>query len=444
MEDSSDFAHDWTPAALLARRRGAPPDPPKRVERPGSVSEVAEILHDAERSGTPVVPYGGGSGVVGGIASAGCIVVDTSRLDRIRALDEDSRLVTAEAGVTGPALRDLLASRGLTLGHEPQSIELSTVGGWVSTRACGQLSARYGGIEDMVAGLEAVLPGGHIAASRAAPRRATGPNVADLMIGAEGTLGIVTAATLRIHPSPGERSTIVLRFDATLDGIAACRRIAQSGLNPVVVRLYDDEDAAIFLRAHPDEPVGPLLLVAFEGEDAPARAEAAEAVAGGRRGNGALGEHWWKHRNDAVREFRSVMAGESLLGPHGVVDTMEVAASWATIPHLYARMKEALAVEATFVACHLSHVYVDGACLYFTLGAACADDDAAAEALDRWWSAGMESCLEAGGTISHHHGIGRVRAPWIEQETDGWYEVLRRVKRAIDPKGIMNPGVLGL
>lgn len=444
MTSREEHAYDWTPAALIAARRGAPPGAPRVVEYPSSTGDVVEILRAAHAEGTPVVPFGGGSSVVSGIVAEDAIVVDLRRMDRVLDIDSKSRLVVAQAGIGGATLAAALESEGLRLGHEPQSIELSTLGGWIATRAVGQLSARFGGIEDLVVGLEAVLPGGRVVRAKAAPRRSTGPDLASVMIGSEGVFGIVTEATVRVRPTARERVDRAVRFDHMTDGVAACRRLAQGELEPTVVRLYDTEDSSVFLRHHPEETAGPLLILSFEGRDAAGRADAAVVESGGAPGGDSLAAHWWEHRNDAVEEFRRVMAGEGVLGPHAVIDTMEVAGTWTVLRALYHTMKEALSAEALFAGCHLSHIYPDGACLYFTMGSMCEDDHHAAHVNRRWWQVGMRACLDAGGTISHHHGIGRLRAPWIREELGEWHAVLSAIKRAVDPKGIMNPGVLGL
>jgi alkyldihydroxyacetonephosphate synthase len=403
------------------------------------------VLEWAHSRRVPVVPFGGATGVCAGVAPVeGAVFVDLGQLDGISDVDDGSRLVTAGAGVTGDVLSRALARRDYMLGHEPQSNAISTVGGWVSTRACGQLSARYGAIEDLVAGLEAVLPGGSVVRSKVAPRRATGPDVANLFIGAEGTLGVVTEVTLRVVPMPTHRVDRCVRFEHMADGVAACRRLAQSDLRPTLVRLYDAEDAAIFLRHHPGEPQGPVLLLSFDGRDADGCADEGVALTEGTPGTNALVAHWWEHRNDAVEEYRRLMTGEGLLGPHALVDTMEVAGTWSVLRDLYHSMKSELSERAQVTGCHLSHVYPDGACLYFTMASMCDSDEAARHMLVEWWDAGMGACLEAGGTISHHHGIGRMKAPYLASELGAWTGVLRAVKDAFDPHGIMNPGVLGL
>jgi alkyldihydroxyacetonephosphate synthase len=438
------YATDWSPGALLRERAGNQTGTPLLVVRPRSTAEVSTLLEWARRAAAPIVPAGGRSGVVGGIRAEGLIVLDTGALDDLGEIDEKSRLVHVGAGVTGPRLSAYLKREGWFLGHEPQSISISTLGGWIATNACGQLSAGYGGIEDVVAGLTAVLPGGTVARSKDIPRRSVGPDVAALMFGSEGTLGVVTEATLRLSPEPTERADRAVRFEHMSDGVAACRTIAQSDLRPMLVRLYDPEDAALFLRHHPDEPPGALLILSFAGERADERAGEAARLSGGSPADPALVEHWWQHRNDAVQEFRNILAGEGLLGEHGIVETMEVVATWTNLRDLYHAMKEGLGEVADVVACHVSHVYNDGACLYFTMGSACSDDKEAAWKLESWWERGMRCCLDANGSISHHHGIGRQKVRWLEEELGGWYDVLAAVKRAIDPKRIMNPGALGL
>jgi alkyldihydroxyacetonephosphate synthase len=264
------------------------------------------------------------------------------------------------------------------------------------------------------------------------------------MLGSEGTLGIVTAVALKIVPIPESHSDRCLRFEHMADGVAATRALAQSGLEPTMARLYDAEDAALFLRNHPEAAPGPLLIMSFDGRAADARADEATQLMGGTQDDPALVAHWWEHRNDAVDLYRELMSGEGLLGPHAIVDTMEVSGTWSGLRTLYHSIKEALAAEADLVACHVSHIYPDGACLYFTMGSACDDDGTAAKKHHVWWETGLNTCIEAGGSISHHHGIGRLKADWMEAEWQGWWDVLRAVKSTLDPRGIMNPGALGL
>jgi alkyldihydroxyacetonephosphate synthase len=443
-EDLRAHSHDWSPRALLARRAGEEPLLPVAVARPRDTAEVARLLGWAQETRTSIVPFGGGSSVVEGIAAGGSVVVDLAELDDISEVDTKSRLVTVGAGATGRALREALRREGFLLGHEPQSHDISTVGGWVATRACGQLSAGYGGIERLVAGLEAVLPGGRVVRSKVVPRRSTGPELSALMLGSEGTLGIVTEVTLRVWPQPEYRADACVRFDHMRDAIAACRNLAQSRLAPTVVRAYDAEDAVLLTMNLDDPPTGPLLLMSFDGDDSEARSKSAVALSEGERLSDSIVEHWWINRNAAVEEYRKAMAGESMLGSHAIIDTMEVSGTWSVLRDLYHSLKGRLVEQADMVACHVSHIYPDGACLYFTLAKMGGNDEEAAATNEKWWETGMATCLENGGSISHHHGIGRLRARWLPEELGDSFEVLKAIKEALDPHCIMNPGVLGL
>ena len=436
---------DMSPGALLARRRGKGLKRPICVVRPRTTQQVSEVVRWANESKVPLVPYGGGSGVVDGIRPMGCVVVELRAMNEIRDFDEKDRVVRAECGVIGSDLDQALNGWGYMLGHQTQSMAISTVGGWIATRAIGQLSTRYGGIEDILVGMEAVLPDGRIVRTREAPRWASGPDVASLMVGSEGTLGIVTEATLRVSPLPPARLDLCVRFEHMGEGVQAVRQIIQENLDPTVIRLYDRDDAEIFLRNHPDEPRDPFLILSFEGFDAHARLEEAFRLARGEKGNDALVDHWWNHRNDIADEYRKLMAGEGVLGPHAIVESIEVSARWSNLRDVYHSMSEALKKSADIVGCHVSHPYVDGACLYFSIASAsCGSDDEAERLLDEWWDIAMSNCVENGGSIGHHHGIGRRRAKWFPDELDGWWDVLVAVKKAVDPYGLMNPGAMGL
>jgi alkyldihydroxyacetonephosphate synthase len=307
--DLARHARDQAAGALLAERRGDKPGLPLCVVRPRTTEQVRAVVSWANSSGVPLVPYGGGSGVCGAIAPEGAVVADMRAMDEILDFDEKSRLVRVQAGMLGPDLEKALRAWGYMLGHEPQSLRISTVGGWIATRAAGQLSARYGGIEDLLVALEAVLPTGSVVRSKLTPRRSAGPDVARLLIGAEGSLGIVTEATLRVSPIPSESADRCVRFEHMSDGVSAARLIAQSDLMPTLVRLYDREDSTIFLRHHPDEEPGPLLLLSFDGPGCAARADEAVELGVGTPGNDDLVGHWWEHRNDAVEEYRKACSG---------------------------------------------------------------------------------------------------------------------------------------
>lgn len=438
-------ARDWWPLAMLRERRGDDLDAPLAVVRPVSVEQVSAVLRWADATATPVVPFGGGSGVCGGAqAVAGALALDTRRLDAVT-IDEQALIVSAQAGAMGPAVEAALDSRGLTLGHFPQSIEISSVGGWLATRSAGQKSSLYGRIDDMVRGLEVVLAGGRVVRTRPAPGTSAGPDLARLFLGSEGTLGVITEATLAVRPAPQRVTQSAWELDDFAAGLEALRLVARAGLRPAVCRLYDATDAWIAFRER--APGGAVLILRFEGA-APARAEE-RAVRGILAGLGArtlgpsLAKRWWAHRNEAVATLTKVMF-EGALGPTGLVDTMEVAGLWP-VAGLYHAVRDGLSAHADLVGCHASHLYPQGACLYFTFVFTGSRDDHVAEQRYRAaWEAGMRAALRSGATITHHHGIGLLRAPWIGEELGEGLQVLRAMKRALDPKGIMNPGKLGL
>lgn len=443
-DDRAAHARDWWPDAILRERAGVAPVLPAAVVRPSSAEQVSLALAWADRTGRAVVPYGGGSGVCGGAqAVAGAIALDTRMLDGI-SIDEQTLTVEAGAGVMGPDLEAALAAHQLTLGHFPQSIDISTVGGWCATRSAGQKSGAYGRIDDMVLGLEVVLAGGRIVRFPARAGSSAGPDLLRLFLGSEGTLGVITRATLKVRPAPSASRFAAYRFAAFADGLDAMRVVAQGSATPAVARLYDEADAGIAFRER--APGGSVLIVRYEGDDIEreerALGDAVDGADGGRL-DASLAESWWEHRNDAVATFGKIMR-EKALGPTAVVDTMEISGAWPAHA-LYDTVRAALQPHADVVACHASHIYPHGVCLYFTFVLLNSPDDAAAQQrYDAAWRAGMRSALDAGATITHHHGIGLVRAPWMAEQMGEGMHVLRAVKAALDPNGIMNPGKAGL
>lgn len=441
-----DSATDWWPLALRWARRGEVPARPGAVVRPASVDEVSAVLRVCAEQRIAVTVAGGRSGVCGGaVPLRGGIALEMGGLDGITGVDDVSLLVNALAGTRGADLEATLRSQHrLTLGHWPQSIDLSSVGGWVGCRAAGQYSTRYGKIEDLVAGLEVVLADGAIVRTGslegAGPRSATGPDLTQLFVGSEGTLGVVTRARLRVHPLPPVERRAAWEFDTFAGGVDAIRRTLRRSATPAAVRLYDAEEARRNFNHD-----GVLLIALDEGDDAMVDAAMrvlAEECAGAAPLSTQPVDHWFQTRNDVSALGRVVEMGV-------VVDTVEVAASWAQLPGLYAQAVEGVrSVEGTVAAsAHLSHAYLDGGCLYFTFAGLGSDpdDDVWAEAYyRRAWDVVMRATLEHHGSISHHHGIGLVRGPYLSQALGEGFDVLRRVKAALDPNGILNPGKLGL
>jgi alkyldihydroxyacetonephosphate synthase len=441
-----DSATDWWPLALRWARRGEVPALPGAVVRPASVTEVSAVLRVCAEQRIAVTVAGGRSGVCGGaVPLHGGVALEMGGLDGITGVDDVSLLVDALAGTRGAALEEAVRSEhGLTLGHWPQSIELSSVGGWVGCRAAGQYSTRYGKIEDIVAGLEVVLAGGEVvrtgSLAGAGPRSATGPDLTQLFLGSEGTLGVVTRARLRAHPLPPEERRAAWEFETFAAGIDAIRRTLRRGATPAAVRLYDAEEAR---RNFGHD--GVLFIALDEGDgavvDAAMHVLAAECARGTPLSS-ELVDHWFETRNDVSALGRVLAMGV-------VVDTVEVSASWSQLPGLYDGAVQGLrALEGTVAAsAHLSHAYLDGGCLYFTFAGLGTDpeDDVWAESFyHRAWDVVMRAALGHHGSISHHHGIGLVRGPYMSRALGEGLEVLSRVKAALDPDGILNPGKLGL
>ena len=431
---------DYWILAHLRARQGRLGAGPACVVRPRGTAEVAAAVRIAQRQGVAIVPYGGGSGVLGGaVPPAGSLVIDLCGMDRLLALDETALIATAEAGLLGSEYERRITARGYTTGHYPQSIERATLGGLVATRSAGQFSTKYGNIEDLLLGLEAVLPSGDVIRLPPVPRASTGPSLRELFLGSEGALGIVTEVTLRVFPLPERRELASFAFPSVAAGLDAIRRVMRAGWKPAVVRLYDQvETARTFSQWAPGDAC--LLLAVSEGPAAMVAGEmdAIAAAAGDATATGeAPVEHWLGHRNE-------VPSWDLFLDREMMVDTIEIAATWDRVNALYDAVVAALqAVPGMLVAsAHSSHSYVQGTNLYITFAMKPADFAEAEAAYLQAWGAVMEATLAAGGTIAHHHGIGRLRVPWLERELGGAYPVLRAIKRALDPAGIMNPGKL--
>ena len=439
-----DAGRDWWPLAFAWALEGTVPALPAVVARPATSTEVAAVLEVCTQAGIPVTPAGGRSGVCGGsIPVFGGVALDLTALSGLVAVDPVSGLVDVRAGTFGDELEDNLRNaHGLTLGHWPQSVALSTVGGWVACRGAGQYSTRYGKVEDLVAGLEVALPDGRlIRTGRSAPRAATGPDLTQLFVGSEGTLGVITEARLRARPRPNQERHAAYAFAGFEQGLDACRRILRRGATPAVVRLYDQVESQ---RSFGLEGAA-VLLVLDEGDptmiDAVMTVVADECGSPTERLDSGLVARWLEHRNE-------LPPIESLARAGIVADTIEVAGSWTALPRIYQTAVEAvMSLEGTVVAsAHQSHAYADGACLYFTFAGRPAGPgvDHAEEYYRRAWDAIMSPTEAAGGAISHHHGIGLNRGRYLAGYLGGAFEVLTAVKAALDPSGILNPGKLGL
>jgi alkyldihydroxyacetonephosphate synthase len=441
-DEVAERSRDWWPLALHWSLAGQVPQRAAVAVRPASTAEVAAAVSVCNRNGIPLTVAGGRSGVCGAsVPVFGGVVLDTTALAGIVDVDVESGVVEVLAGTFGPDLEhELQTVHGLSVGHFPQSFDIATVGGWVACRGAGQYSTRYGKIEDIAVGLEVVTAASEVVRTGGAPAAAVGPDLTQLFLGSEGTLGIVTRVWLRAHPlAPAERRA-AWSFGSFGDGIEACRQVLHRGATPAVLRLYDGVESA---RSHGTDGVRCSLLVLDEGDPAIVDATLAVvadccAAAGGDPAASELVDGWLAHRNDT-----SALQGLTRKG--FVVDTMEIAAPWSRLPALFDDVRAALTAvpHALVASCHLSHSYPDGACLYFTFAAAPPPDEIEATYV-ALWDAGQRAVLAGGGNLSHHHGVGLNRSRFMATAVGAGLDVLIAVKAALDPRGILNPGKLGL
>ena len=444
-EELTSYSRDAWPLALKLAQSGQMPYLPEVVFHAGSYADILNLLKWANRHRVPVTAWGAGSGVVGSaLATRGGILLDLSRLNKILVLDETNLLVKVQAGIIGEQLENELNSRGYTLNHSPQSLNRSTVGGWIATRASGQFSSRWGSIEDILMALTVALADSQIVATRLAPRAAVGPDIKNLFIGSEGTLGIVLDATLKIFPLAKTRMLETLSFPSVESGLKAMSRLMQSGLRPFLIRFYDADESIFVARwsGVTPPPQGNLLMLGCEGlaEMAQTEFRLAKAILGAEGGT-VLGpeivQGWMDHRFD----FSSIE--NRLAQPGGVAETIEVAGLWSGILQTYNALKENLSPLADHVLGHFSHAYAQGVSLYIILLGEVSDAKAAEARLREIWEAAMRTSMEHAAAISHHHGIGLARQEYLRQELGPSYVVLERIKNALDPEGILNPGKLG-
>jgi alkyldihydroxyacetonephosphate synthase len=384
----------------------------------------------------------------------GGVVLDMCAMSGIRSVDDVSLTVDVAPGTFGDRFEDELRTRhGLTCGHFPQSMTLSTVGGWLACRGAGQMSTRYGKIEDMVVGLDVALADGTMLHTGGFPAAATGPDLTQLFVGSEGTLGVITGARLKVHPAPDHERRGVWSMPSFAAGLDVCRRLIRRGATPAVLRLYDGVESDRNYGVGTDRNV---VIVIDEGDRHVVDAvfaiveeemSGSGGGVGGERLDDAIAAHWMAKRND-------VAALERLITDGLVVDTMEVSGPWSVLPRAYDAALEAIgSVEGTLaVSAHCSHSYLDGGCLYFTFAGKPAERDEhdrpTPEGIERYyrqvWDAGTRAVLAQGGSLSHHHGVGLNRGRYVAEALGTGADLLAQLKSTLDPHGILNPGKLGI
>ncbi len=439
---------------LLRRRDTRPQDAPDAIVAPADHNAVLAVLRYCSAHGIAVVPFGGGTSVVGGVDPVRgrfptVIALDLRRLDTLTDVDAVSGTATLGAGLTGPQAEKLLAAHGLSLGHFPQSFEFATIGGFAATRSSGQASAGYGRFDDMVQRLVVATPRGTLDLGRA-PASAAGPDLRELFVGSEGTLGVITSVTVRVHPIPETTAYQAWSFPDFATGAAALRTVVQTGAAPTVLRLSDEAETGLNLARSSDiggAPVsGCLAVTTFEGTAAHVAARSAEASellssAGGTALGTAPAEQW-EHGRFAAPYLR-----DALLDVGVLCETLETATSWSNLANLKAKVTAALSDSLTgqgtpaLVMCHISHTYPTGASLYFTVVAKQLEDPIAQWRVAK--TAAGDAIMAAGATITHHHAVGADHRPWMGAEVgDLGVQVLRAVKHELDPAGVLNPGKL--
>ncbi|AVA35587.1 alkyldihydroxyacetonephosphate synthase [Cupriavidus metallidurans] len=441
--DVVEWTRDWWAGSMMTETGGKPATPRGVIVRVSTIEQIQAVMRIAHAKAIPVTVSAGRSNVTGAaLPVRGGIVLDVCDVNRLLGFDRESQIVEVESGMFGDIFEQTIQQEyGMTMGHWPSSYAISTVGGWVACRGAGQLSTRYGKIEDMVVGMDVVLADGSLVTVGGYPRAALGPDLMQMFIGSEGTLGVIVRVRLKLHRLPDYGRAIAYGFKTFAIGLDACREIMQRGANPAALRLYDELESGVQFGL----PETNVLLVADEGakemvDAVMAISERVCAELGDRLDGDAIFERWLDTR---------YLTGKSAEGfkrsPGFVADTLEMAGPWSDLAAIYTDVVAAInAVPGTLAgSAHQSHAYVDGACLYFSLRG-----DVAVEDRQKWyraaWDAANAVLIQYNAALSHHHGIGLLRAPYMAPSLDTAFPVLVAVKRALDPQNILNPGKLGL
>ncbi|MFX1393080.1 MAG: FAD-binding oxidoreductase [Promethearchaeota archaeon] len=408
---------------------------------PETAEQISEILKLANQEKIPVIPFGEGSGVVGGaIPNLGGIIIDMKKFNKIIEINDKNLTVTVETGTNGMNLERYLNAKGYTCGHIPQSIYTSSVGGWIAHRAAGQFSTKYGKIEDIIMGMEAVLPQGEIIKFKTIARASTGPQFDKLFIGGEGTLGIVTKATLKIWPNPEKRILISYAFPIFEDSLEATRQILRQQIYPAVIRIYDADET--FRHFGHIEKAKDKVMVVFvcEGIEKLVELEAAITRETCEKNNGVeCGEepveHWFETR------FR--VTETSATPPFKMVaDTIEIGFLWDKAAEMYHSVLEAAKniKGLIMITAHVSHFYPNGVGFYFTFAGIPPKDISDFEFYQNVWNTVIKTVEDAGGSFGHHHGVGINRSKWMPVEWGKAFDTIKDIKKLLDPNNILNPG----
>ncbi len=485
--DRAAYSRDLWPQGQIWMMHLDIPHPPDAVVWVESEEQIIGLLKLANEEKFPVIPFAAGSGVCGGaLPLAGGVVMDIKKMARIIEINDKTLTVTAEAGIIGQHLEMELNRKGYTMGHFPSSIYCSALGGYLAARSAGQLSAKYGKIEDMVMGMRIVLPDGSKAQTISSPRSAAGPNWAQVIIGSEGTLGVITQATMRIYPYPESRRYSSFIFHGVHDALESIREIMRAGVVPAAVRLYDELDTILIGSKKEDSVEAPvrleeehesivkkfmhgffdafqnimlgvpkfsgkmaekvkgkcLLVLTFEGTPRITETELAVSMDICKKNNGVdAGEEpakrWWENRyNVSYNQSRVFDRGS-------FVDTIEVCTTWDKVEQLYHDLRKAVSQRA-FIMAHFSHAYIHGCSIYFSVVGRGKTEEDTLKLYREIWDGAMEEALKAGATVTHHHGVGLHKAEYMKRELGRLAPLYQSVKDVIDPNNILNPGKMGL
>ena len=403
---------------------------------------MSEIVKFANKEKIPIIPYGEGSGVVGAALSInGGIVIDMKHFQNIE-INANNMTASIGSGINGANLERYLNEQGFTMGHIPQSVRTSSLGGYVAHRAAGQFSTKYGKMEDILLGVEFVLPTGEIVQTKTYPKASVGPMVDKLLLGNEGTLGIVTSATCRIWPKPEKQGFLSFAFDKLKDALDAIRTTLQSQIFPAVIRIYDNIETERHFPTEKKAKNRMMVIFVCEGTsrlvdlETKITAENCVKYNGVDCGEGPV-HHWFETRFN-VKE-------SSEFAPYGLVfDTIEMSCMWDVADQFYTTVIESMkAVPGVMLSsAHASHFYTSGVCFYFTFGGSPREGQDPFDFYNAVWDAAMKGLLSLKGSISHHHGIRLNRSRWMQAEHGEEFKVMQKIKALLDPNNIMNPGKL--
>ena len=442
IESLNNYSHDAWPVSVIEKKLAIHNFRPDVVIYVKSKKDIINVLKIANQHSIPVISRGLGSSVTGqSLATQGGIMLDLSKAIDEPVLNSLDMTVTVSAGMRGSDLEEWLNKKSLTMNFFPQSLSKSTIGGWIATRATGQLSTKFGGIEEAAVAFSVVLSDGTEIQFGQKPRAAVGPNLKDLFLGSEGMFAVVTDVTMKVYRQSQIKISEAWLMPSVNSGIVAMREIMHSGIRPSLVRFYDEIEARYAIPSLKIDKCA--LFLTHEGIESIAKAEHDESTkilkSLGAESLGSTPVEDWYNRRFDFSAVENILASKG-----GFAETIEVAHNWSEIENLYNELAAALTPLADTVLGHFSHIYTNGASLYLILIGKTDSDEKSVQRLREIWNVAMSVTTKLGGEISHHHGAGLARQDYIQKSLGKQHPVLRKLKNALDPKDLLNPGHLGL